>query len=381
MIDPDLLPEGISRLDLEGRVLQQNSASRKLRDDRRGQTCHLAHFDRDTPCHGCSKEEVLGDGETRRWFVATEEAGAGGVPAYFEVTLLAEKNAEGRIVGLIEILRDVSLNFRMEHQLMQNSEELGERVDRLRVELDELRQAQAALIQEEKMAAIGRLAAGLTHEMHTPLGTILSSQAMAKRLLDELPENAPAGGQRVARLRDLCHLQRLAARRMDKLIHSLQLFAHLDRAENEPIDLHQGLDACLALLEHELKGRITVEKDYDDLPAVYCRPDAINQVLMNLLQNAVQAIDGRGRLRILTRRGEPGWVRLEFEDDGCGIPEENITRLFEPGFTTKPRGIGTGLGLALSHSVVTAHGGRIEVESEVGRGTRFTVLLPIGGNR
>jgi signal transduction histidine kinase len=149
----------------------------------------------------------------------------------------------------------------------------------------------------------------------------------------------------------------------------------------ESYDLHEGIDAALALLSHEIGSRIEIETDYGELAPVICRPDALNQVFMNLLENAVAAIEERGRIRISTRidAARPDEVMLEFEDNGRGIAPENMARILEPGFTTKPRGVGTGLGLPIAQRTISDHGGRIEVRSELGKGTIFTLHLPIRG--
>ena len=166
---------------------------------------------------------------------------------------------------------------------------------------------------------------------------------------------------------------------MKKILGSLRIFAHLDKAEVEEYDLHVGIDAALALLSHALRGRVEVERDYGDLPHVICRPDAINQVFMNLLENASTAIEGEGRISVRTRLLEGDQVELVFSDTGKGIKAENLQRVLEPGFTTKPRGVGTGLGLAIVKSTIDDHGGSIELTSSVGEGTTFRLVLPVRG--
>jgi two-component system NtrC family sensor kinase len=166
---------------------------------------------------------------------------------------------------------------------------------------------------------------------------------------------------------------------MKKILGSLRIFAHLDKAEVEEYDLHVGIDAALALLSHALRGRVEVERDYGDLPQVLCRPDAINQVFMNLLENASTAIEGEGRISVKTRLLAADRVELTFSDSGKGIKPENLERVLEPGFTTKPRGVGTGLGLAIVKSTIDDHGGKIELTSQPGQGTTFRIALPVRG--
>ncbi len=306
---------------------------------------------------------------------------------------------DGKVVELIEILRDATLSFAVEKHLISTSEQLetevetrtreigllSEQTDQLRENLKALREDQSALIQTEKMASVGRLAAGLTHEMHTPLGALMSNAEMLRRCIDQLQEttagmpDVPVLAKQVATAAKLLDLQRLAAERMKKILGSLRIFAHLDKAEVEEYDLHVGIDAALALLSHSMRGRVEVEKDYGDLPHVICRPDAINQVFMNLLENASTAIEGEGRIAVRTRLLDDQRVELVFEDSGKGIRPEDLGRVLEPGFTTKPRGVGTGLGLAIVKSTIDDHRGTIELTSRLGEGTTFRHTLPERG--
>jgi signal transduction histidine kinase len=178
-------------------------------------------------------------------------------------------------------------------------------------------------------------------------------------------------------MEELLELHDMATARIQTIIRSLKQFAHLDRAVMEKVDLHEGIDAALQLLSYEIKQRVDVDRDYGDIPPVQCRPDAMNQVFMNLLQNAVQAIPDSGRIRIATRLQGDHHVVLEFEDNGKGIPADRIEKIFDPGFTSKPRGIGSGLGLAIAHQTISGHGGTIQVRSKPGEGTLFTLVLPL----
>ncbi|MDP2805732.1 MAG: ATP-binding protein [Gallionellaceae bacterium] len=165
--------------------------------------------------------------------------------------------------------------------------------------------------------------------------------------------------------------------RVKKIILDLKEFSHTD-SEDQWVwaDVHQGLDSTLNVVWNELKYKCEVLKEYGVLPKIYCLPSQINQVFMNLLVNAAQAIEVHGKITLRTgQEGEKIWV--EVSDEGNGIPAENIPRLFDPFFTTKPVGKGTGLGLSVSYKIIEKHHGKIEVHSEVGKGTTFRVILPV----
>ena len=163
--------------------------------------------------------------------------------------------------------------------------------------------------------------------------------------------------------------------RVKKIVEDLRTFSRMDQADLQDADLHEEIERTLALKEPQFKNKIRVVRDFGDLPRVRCYPGQLNQVFLNLLMNACDAIGKDGEIRVKTRPTEGG-VRLEFHDDGSGIPDDVQSRIFDPFFTTKPVGEGTGLGLSLSHGIIERHGGRIFVGSELGRGTTFVIDLP-----
>lgn len=251
-----------------------------------------------------------------------------------------------------------------------------------------LERAEAALVQSEKMASLGNLVAGVAHEINTPVGSIHSNSDLMVRALEKLRKillDAPelAGGDVPAELtrildalENVGRVNQTACQRIVSLVRSLKSFARLEEPQCRRADIHEEIEAALTLVQYELKHRIEIVRDYGELPSVECFPNQLNQVFMNLLVNASQAIEGEGRIRITTRRGGDE-IRVTFQDSGCGIPPENIDRVLEPGFTTKAIGHGTGLGLSISDKIVRAHHGALTVSSEVGRGTTFTITLPI----
>lgn len=257
----------------------------------------------------------------------------------------------------------------------------------------ELRETQAQLVQSEKMASLGMLVAGVAHEINTPIGSIAANTdvvaraaAIVKERLESSDgESVLAQDDRLRRavesLQQATQTERLACQRIASIVKSLKNFARLDEAEEKRVDLHEGIESTLVLIAHEL-GEIEVVKRYGELPKVLCAPGPINQVFMNLMINAVFAMEGEGTLTIETEfLSDAAQVLVRFSDTGVGIPPENLPRIFDPGFTTKGVGVGTGLGLSICYRIVEAHKGTIEVSSEPGKGTTFTIRLPIDRSR
>jgi signal transduction histidine kinase len=251
----------------------------------------------------------------------------------------------------------------------------------------ELQETQLQLVQSEKMASLGELVAGVAHELNTPLGAIKSnthSTANAvtaiRRSLDSISDTDDE--YRRTRLSDvLGQLETLnrvnqgASQRMVKIVDSLRSFARLDEAEWKLADLHRGIDDTLTLIQHKLENRIQVTREYANLPEITCYPKQLNQVFMILLSNAVEAITGEGVIKIQTDLEDDNAI-VRVTDTGRGIPQEQIGRVFDPGFTTKGVGVGTGLGLSICYQIMQKHRGQIEVASRVGEGSTVTVSLP-----
>ncbi len=241
----------------------------------------------------------------------------------------------------------------------------------------ELKNAEVQLVQSEKMAALGRLVAGVAHEINNPVAFISSSVAPLRRRLETAAADAsPEVAQLLADAREIVAVMARGAERTAAIVKDLRSFSRLDEATRKPVDLHDGLEVSLRLLESRWRDRIEIHRDYGTLPPVECDPGQVNQVFMNVLANACDAIPGRGNLW-LTTRAEGDRVRVTIRDDGVGMAPEVVGRIFDPFFTTKDVGGGTGLGLAISQGVLAAHGGRIEVESAPGRGATFRIILPV----
>ncbi len=288
----------------------------------------------------------------------------------------------------VEILQDITELKKLERRLQAANEELEAKVEQ---RTRELREKQAQLVQSEKMAALGNLVAGVAHEINTPLGALNSNNDVFLRAFRRLQalfidsdktEEDPRllEAKRLLQIvENLLKVNQTAYGRIVKIVRTLRKFARLDEAELAWADLHEGLENTLILVHHELKNRIRVHRQYGDIPKVRCFPNKLNQVFMNLLVNASHAIEKEGDLFITTSH-RADWVTVEIRDTGVGIPPENLQRIFDPGFTTKGSGVGSGLGLAIVYQIVEEHHGRMEVESEPGRGTTFRIHIPVQHN-
>jgi len=307
-------------------------------------------------------------------------------------TLRLIRDDAGRPLEVIGALTDITDRKAMEEALQAKGVEQQQLIVKLR-------EAHEQLLQSEKMASIGQLAAGIAHEINNPIGFVNSNmgslQAYVGTLLsvidayDAAVAGLPALAGRMAPVRAEADLDFLredvtalvresidGLRRVKEIVQSLKDFSRVGETEWQLADLHQGLDSTLNIASNELKYKVTILKEYGKLPRIECLASQLNQVFMNLLVNAGQAIAERGAIRIRTGLRED-WVWIEIRDNGAGIAPEHLTRIFEPFFTTKPVGSGTGLGLSLSYGIVSRHGGRIEVQSQIGKGTAFTVWLPV----
>jgi len=266
--------------------------------------------------------------------------------------------------------------------------------------INRLEEAHNQLLQAEKMASIGQLAAGVAHEINNPIGFVNSNlgvlQNYVKTLLNliskyelyesELSAESHAAIVALKQETDLAYLRddvgNLLAeslgglQRVKRIVQDLKDFSHISDSEMQWANLEDGLESTLNVVWNELKYKAEVVKDYGKLPEIECIPSQLNQVFMNLLVNAAQAITEHGRITLRTRQ-EGENVRIEIADTGSGIPLEIINRIFDPFFTTKPVGTGTGLGLSITHGIVRKHNGRIDVSSRAGEGTTFSITIPI----
>jgi len=373
---------------------------------------------------------IPGAVEAERFFPHLGESGRW---LYFSAAPL--RAPSGQIVGAIEVLQDISAqktaeldlrrmhqelemlvvkrthelaatNAKMEEDILRRTAAEAELVRR-NAELTELNRklsmTQEQLMQSEKLASIGQLAAGVAHEINNPIGYIFSNFSTLETYIGSLlrmlgayearerDRSSESAASELAAVRDeveidflkedipaLMSESREGIVRVRKIVQDLKDFSRADTAlEWQWANLHQGIDSTLNIVNNETKYKADVVKNYGDLPDVECLPSQINQVVMNLVVNAAHAIEGaRGRITVTTRLVDED-VEIEIADNGSGITPENLSRIFDPFFTTKPVGQGTGLGLSLAYGIMQKHRGSINVTSILGVGTTFTLRFPV----
>ena len=322
---------------------------------------------------------------------------------------------EGEIKFITQVATQLSVALSQANLLSQTREQ----AEQLTQTLKDLQKAQIQIIQSEKMASLGQLVAGVAHEINNPIsfiqGNLEHAQQYNKDLVEALrlyQQNYPEPVRKVKQfldtieinyiLEDLPNLfqsMQTGTDRICEIISSLRNFSRLDEAEFKRVDIHEGIDSTLMILKNRLKeasksADIQIVKDYDQLPLVECYPGQLNQVLMNLLANAIDALEEYNqkrtaeeikakpaRIRISTSTINQEWVEISISDNGVGMSKEMYSHIFDPFFTTKPVGKGTGLGLSISYQIITEkHGGKLYCHSEPGEGTEFVIEIPLSQN-
>ncbi|MBI4620667.1 MAG: PAS domain S-box protein [Desulfobacterales bacterium] len=353
-------------------------------------------------------------------------------PAILSTSLLRDK--DGKALGTLGVCKDITERVRMEEKLRVANEELIEKQRLLReraadletrndyiTELNhnleialtevgeknrELKETHSQLLQQEKMASIGQLAAGLAHEINNPIGFVNSNLGTMREYIEDVvslirkyeesrdlfegskDQKISSFYNEVEDLRKKIGIDFILADfekviwesldgtdRVAKIVKNLKDFSHVDEAELKYANINKGLESTLNIVWNELKYKATVTKDYGDIPELNCYPQQLNQVFMNILVNAAQAIEEKGEINIKTYESN-GNICVQISDTGQGISEENIPKLFDPFFTTKEVGKGTGLGLSIAYGIIKKHSGRIYVKSKVEEGSTFSIELP-----
>ena len=272
-----------------------------------------------------------------------------------------------RLDDAVEVLDGVTTllgNAIIQAELYENNARM---VKELTATLQELKATQLQLINSEKMASLGQLVAGVAHEINTPLASIKSNNEIAKKLISNTSE------ENIELLAEINSIDKEAIERINSIVVSLRKYVRLDEADLQEADINKEMDLTLELLRHETKNRIEIDRNYGKLPPIKCYPNMLNQVFTNILQNAIHAIKGEGKISIDTSFEKNNLV-VKISDNGCGIKEPQ--KIFDLGYTTKGVGVGTGMGLAISQKIIEKHKGKIEVKSKLNEGSEFVITIP-----
>ena len=360
--------------------------------------------------------KLVTDGELRNKGMNLMSKDGSRIPVVLNGSLI--RNEDNKIDAVVLIARDMRDIYQLITELSQLNEDLEERVknrtDELRVARDaseealkKLQQTQAQLVQNDKMASVGQLSAGIAHEINNPTGFVLSNLKTLEEYINDIrcliteydtllqrcvgisDEDVSCIVKNIEKFKEKIDVVFLlhdiaqifketqdGMRRISKIVRDMKEFSHAGSDKPEYTDVNKGLESTLNIVWNEIKYKAEVKTLYGDIPHVMCYPQQLNQVFMNILVNAAHAIEGRGVITLRTF-SENGNVVIEISDTGKGISPEHLSRIFEPFFTTKPVGMGTGLGLSVAYAIIKKHNGEITVDSKVGAGTRFQVCIPV----
>ena len=276
----------------------------------------------------------------------------------------------------------------LEVKVAERTRALNDKNESLEFTLAELKSTQIQLVQSEKMASLGQLTAGIAHEINNPIGAIKSNIAVNESCLKKIQdwfriERAQKEVKEIDKLDKLIGVleknnvtNKMASDRIIVIVNSLKNFSRLDEAEYQKADIHKGIDSALTLLAPKLREKIDIIKEYGDIPQINCFPNQLNQAFMNILSNAILAIEGKGSITIRTEVTDSD-IKIRIRDSGVGIPNEHKNKLFDPFFTTRKIGEGRGLGLSITLGIIEKHRGKIEVISAINEGSEFIISLPV----
>jgi len=379
----DSMPDMVMLIDQDYRITRVNRAVIKALGisfhDVLGKHCFEYIHGCDAPHESCVHGQVMADG--REHTIEMYEPNLNG---HFYVTATPVFDDSGAVIGSVHIMRDIT-------------------------ERKQAEDLKARLIQSDRLAAIGQLAAGVAHEINNPLGYIFSNLSSLQEYMGDvkkylkhvrplietsLESDDKLSKETAARVESVGEELRIeeiiddigpltaecieGAKRTKEIVINLKNFSRPGESKPVLANINEGIESTLSVALSEIKYRAKIHKELGDLPLIYCYPQQLNQVILNLLMNAVHAMKEHGNMWIRTRE-QNGVIEIEVEDEGEGIPPENISRVFDPFFTTKPVGKGTGLGLSISYGIVKKHNGKILVDSEPGKGSKFTVRIPKEG--
>jgi two-component system NtrC family sensor kinase len=342
-----------------------------------------------------------------------------GLTTYRQISCLPIRNDHEKVIQVVIVSQDITEGRRkteeihsLNQQLLATSAKVEDQNAELKNALKRLEDTQAQMIQSEKMASIGQLAAGVAHEINNPTGfvssnlkTLLDYQADIAQLVEKFHEliadiqkdgdNNRIPGPIHQRIQDINAFEkdidigyimeditdligdcREGTNRIKKIVIDLKDFAHPGEDKIQSMDINSGLESTLNVVNNEIKYKATVQKNFGDIAMVKGYPQQLNQVFMNILVNAAQAIEKKGEIVVETRQVQDH-VHIVISDTGCGVPQDNLQKIFDPFFTTKDVGKGTGLGMNIAYNIVKKHKGSIAVDSQVGKGTTFTIKIPV----
>ncbi len=332
-------------------------------------------------------------------------------PGYVYIILFTARSEKQDLIAAMDAGADDFLPKPLDHGELRARMREGERIisleQKLATQNRQLREAQAARVQSEKMASLGQLAAGMAHEINNPIAYVHNNLTVLKRNVDEILHLLGKYQSARDELERVCpelfkdidtleqdgeldwakdefhHLFESSSNglsRVCEIVSNLRDFARLDESDTGEIQINDALNSVCDILQRDIHEKnLIIEQQFENVPPIQCRPREINQVLHSVVLNAIQASHPEGRIWLGTRE-VPYNAVVEVRDEGCGMDEANLPRIFEPFYTTKPVGCGSGLGLAICYGIIRDHGGKIEVESNIGCGSTFKVTLPVRPN-
>ncbi len=381
-------------LSAEGKVIYATPSLAELTgfDPQEIQTLFDQNFVKAVPFQSLVNRSANKNAKTRKWIGEVQISDKDGQSIYLQASLSPVYSEQGQIEDYLFSANNITELKKLELELMEKNIEQQQNIIRLQ-------DTKNQLLQSEKMASIGQLAAGVAHEINNPVGFINANVHTLDNYLQDLFRLIELYQQQFASsqidrqcitdlsadidleflrsdIPEMINETQEGLQRVKKIVTDLMLFSRTNESGFESFDVRLGLESTLNIAWHELKYKAEINNQLSDIPQIECIPSQLNQVFMNLLINASQAISERGTITLRTQR-DGDWVIIEIEDNGCGIAAEDISRLFDPFYTTKEVGFGTGLGLSVSYSIIQKHSGQITVQSKLGSGSCFSIRLPI----